>query len=91
MPTTLHLMGQRGIPTLRDEVGQVGWEKDRDRVEETGSAIAVRPQLWYSHSGFLISRMWGLAWAGFGIRQTLGSNSGSIAMCYVPLGTFLCV
>ena len=54
MPTTSHLVGHRGIPTLGDEVCQVGWEEGRDHVEETElrrcrETIAVARPLWFPH------------------------------------------
>lgn len=50
--TPLYLMGQRGIPALRVADCQVGWEEDRDRVEETRlccETIAVALPLWFPH------------------------------------------
>lgn len=54
--------------TLREEICQVYWQEHRDYVAEPSSALNL-PEQSFHHPGFLIERMCGLDWAGFGIRQ----------------------
>lgn len=68
MLTIFHLIGQRRIPTLREEICQVYWQEHRDYTAESSSALNL-PEQSFHHPGFLTERMCGLDWAGFGMRQ----------------------